>query len=379
MNDHSRRNKLPLRRLHTATALEASRFQKRLTSLESFLTIDSPNDTVARMDEEERILRRARRGPITNAEVAAALGVSRATAQRRLAALVAAGRLRLEGKGRGAVYRLVGTTRRWPRAGLAEDLAWAALEPEVKALARFSSDEVVSIAYCATEMLNNAIDHSAATSVEATVEPAGAGVSITVADDGVGVFDRVMKARKVSSRDDAILQLEKGKLTTMPSRHSGEGIFFSSKIATRFRLASADRAWIVDNDAADTAIDVLRRPVRGTRVDMTFLPGRVPSLVEVFARWTDPETLAFARTRTSVKLAAVGTRLLSRSEAKRIVAGLEKFDHVELDFEGVDIVGQGFVDEIFRVFSSAHPRVVLEPVRMNEGVAFMVGRGRARP
>ncbi len=97
----------------------------------------------------------------------------------------------------------------------------------------------------------------------------------------------------------------------------------------------------------------------------------------MFARWTDPTTQAFSRTRTTVKLAAISSRLLSRSEARRIVTGLDRFDVVELDFEGVDTVGQGFVDEVFRVYARAHPDIALLPVRMNDGVAFLVRRGAA--
>jgi hypothetical protein len=50
---------------------------------------------------------------------------------------------------------------------------------------------------------------------------------------------------------------------------------------------------------------------------------------------------------------------------------------VTLDFSGVEIVGQGFCDEVFRVFARAHPQVTIEPVGMNETVAFMVARARA--
>src|SRR5690606_6165855 len=105
-----------------------------------------------------------------------------------------------------------------------------------------------------------------------------------------------------------------------------------------------------------------------------FVPGRTRGLRALLEEWTDPKTLAFAKTRTTITLAATGTTLLSRSEAKRITAGLDQFQHVTLDFHGVDIVGQGFADEIFRVFRNAHPNVELEPVRMNGAVAFMVGR-----
>ena len=72
-------------------------------------------------------------------------------------------------------------------------------------------------------------------------------------------------------------------------------------------------------------------------------------------------------------LAALGTTLISRSEAKRIVTGLTKFEHVTLDFSGVDVVGQGFCDEVFRVFARAQPEITLEPIGMNAAVGFMVG------
>jgi hypothetical protein len=56
------------------------------------------------------------------------------------------------------------------------------------------------------------------------------------------------------------------------------------------------------------------------------------------------------------------------------VHGLEKFREVVLDFEGVDLVGQGFADEVFRVWAQQHPDVLLIPTGMNEPVAFMVER-----
>jgi len=97
-------------------------------------------------------------------------------------------------------------------------------------------------------------------------------------------------------------------------------------------------------------------------------------LDEVFAEYTDE--LEFNRTRTIVRLFAIGSEFVSRSEAKRLVRGLEKFREVVLDFDGVRLVGQGFADEVFRVWSSAHPEVRLIPAAMSEAVAFMVERAR---
>jgi hypothetical protein len=52
--------------------------------------------------------------------------------------------------------------------------------------------------------------------------------------------------------------------------------------------------------------------------------------------------------------------LPSRSEAKKILAGAEAFTSIVIDFKGVESIGQGFADEIFRVFKAAHPDIEIE-------------------
>ena len=318
-----------------------------------------------------------RRGEVQNRDVVRALGVSPATAHRLLQALVTGGALERRGKGRAARYHLRTLHRRFRRAGLDEHRAWDEVAGEIARIRPMEPDAARSLAYAASEILNNAVDHSGGRTVEVAVSFERGGATVTtVRDDGIGVFRRVCEDFGYATPEDAIVQLEKGKLTSDPSRHSGEGLFFSSKAVTRFRLESQETAWFVDNQVHDSGIgpsDVRR----GTRVRLEVVPGHLARLEEVFAAYTDPESLRFTRTRVTIKLAAFGKTLVSRSEAKRLVARLTDFRHVTLDFSGVEVAGQGFCDEVFRVFARARPKVTLEPVGMNDTVAFMVGRARA--
>jgi hypothetical protein len=76
-----------------------------------------------------------------------------------------------------------------------------------------------------------------------------------------------------------------------------------------------------------------------------------------------------------VRLARLGTEnLLSRSQAKRVLAGVERFKLVELDFEGVPEIGQAFADEVFRVFAAAHPSIELRYLHAGPGVLPMIRR-----
>jgi hypothetical protein len=63
---------------------------------------------------------------------------------------------------------------------------------------------------------------------------------------------------------------------------------------------------------------------------------------------------------------------IARSQARRLLSRFEQFKEVSLDFEDVEFIGQGFADEVFRVFATAHPGVTLRPVNANEHVAKMI-------
>jgi len=81
-----------------------------------------------------------------------------------------------------------------------------------------------------------------------------------------------------------------------------------------------------------------------------------------------------SRMEIQVKLYKEGIDLISRSRARQVLAGLEKFKSVILDFDKVPTVGQAFADEIFRVFKAKYPDISIKPINMNEAVTFMIGR-----
>ncbi|PWB74890.1 MAG: ArsR family transcriptional regulator [Holophagae bacterium] len=307
-------------------------------------------------------------------EVAAALGVTRQTAHRYLRQLVAEGHLVAEGAGRGARYRRsdVVDVRRFRTAGLDEDRVWVDMSGPVSTIASLGSGAQAVLHYALTELVNNAVEHSSAPEVEVTISRSGEAIELAVRDEGVGVFEHLRQRLGLASELEALQELSKGKTTTMPERHSGEGLFFTSKAANRFELASGSLRWVVDNRRDDTAVGSVEPPVRGTTVRVEVDPDRARDLTEVFAEYT--RDFEFTRTRMVIRLFAIGTTFMSRSQAKRLVNGLERFREVVLDFGGVELVGQGFVDEVFRVWAKQHPEVALIPIAMCAPVAFMVER-----
>ena len=307
-------------------------------------------------------------------EVARVLGVTRQTAHRHLRQLVVDGYLVVEGAGRSTRYNRSNPVdvRRYSTSGLEEDRVWS----EMSAPGMIASDlpkaaETV-LHYLLTELVNNAIDHSGASNVDVRIAKTNLTVALEVEDEGVGIFQHIRDKMDLASELEALQELSKGKTTTMPSRHTGEGIFFSSKAANRFEIESGALRWIVDNRRKDMAVGALDPPMAGTTVRAEIDSAIANDLAAIFAEYT--RDFEFSKTRTIVRLFAIGTEFVSRSQAKRLVHGLEKFREVVLDFEGVDLVGQGFADEVFRVWARQHPEVLLVPTGMNEPVAFMIER-----
>lgn len=311
---------------------------------------------------------------VTSGQVAGEAGVTRQAAHYHLRQMVESGELRRVGQGRGARYeRAVRFNRRYPLSGLEEDRVWAEVLASVQELG--AADNIRSILrYTTTEMLNNAVDHSGGSHVRVTVWVSGERFVVEVTDDGEGIFPKLQRELGLPDLFAAIQELAKGKTTTDPTRHTGEGIFFSSKMVDRFEIGSSGLRWIVDNERGDQAVGE-SSVRRGTRVRLE-LDGRSERTTrQVFDTYSDAETYQFKKSAVTIKLFEQADRFISRSEAKRLAARLEQFSEVVLDFSGVEEVGQGFVDELFRVWAIQHPQTKLIPVNMSPAVESMLRRG----
>lgn len=85
----------------------------------------------------------------------------------------------------------------------------------------------------------------------------------------------------------------------------------------------------------------------------------------------------FNKTAVTIKLIQhLGEPFIARSQAKRLLSGIELFKTVIFDFEGVDEIGQAFADEIFRVFAIRHPEIELIVIHDNSDVRAMVSRAK---
>jgi anti-sigma regulatory factor (Ser/Thr protein kinase) len=264
---------------------------------------------------------------------------------------------------------------RYPLAGLEEDRVHRELSGALD-LAGLEPARVV-VAYAFTEMLNNAIDHSGGSAAVVRLWRRPARVEVEIADDGDGVFAHLLAGLALPDLFASVQELSKGKRTTAPERHSGEGIFFTSKAVDLFTLAANGIVWTVDNLRHDQALGASAVRV-GTAVRFSVDPATERDLGAVFRQFSD-EDHAFSRSRPVVRLFEIGVSFVSRSEAKRLLAGLERFKEVEVDFTGIEVVGQGFVDELLRVWPAAHPETRIIPSHMTEEVEFMVSRGLPGP
>ena len=96
---------------------------------------------------------------------------------------------------------------------------------------------------------------------------------------------------------------------------------------------------------------------------------------DVYLKYFEPTEVgvdAFHTTEIPVRLAQLSSELVSRSQAKWVTERATLFKTVILDFEGVQTVGQAFVDEVFRVFAAAHPHVRLKTMGLTPEVAKML-------
>lgn len=315
------------------------------------------------------------------AVVAEEVKVSRTAVVARVRNLIARGQLVKEGTTR-PIYR-PGPKHvqlfAYEREGLEEDRVW---RKDVLPMLRSAPQNVLEIAqYGLTEMVNNAIDHSEGSAVAVGVHQVGESLRLAVSDDGAGIFAKIAKALELPDQRLALLELSKGKLTTDPSRHSGEGIFFTSRMFDTFQISSGGLLFSHDaNHEKDILLEesnpLIQQTKMSTIVRMCISMESKRRMEEVFAQYSSgPDEYAFAKTVVPVRMAKLGDEnLMSRSQAKRVLQGVHRFRHIVFDFASVEKIGQAFADEIFRVFANAHPDIELEHIHATPEVQQMIRR-----
>jgi anti-sigma regulatory factor (Ser/Thr protein kinase) len=311
-------------------------------------------------------------------------GITRQAVGRHLRKLIRSGVIKAEGKTKGRKYELAKLVDKSVSfavvSGAQEDVVW---RDNVAPLLANVAENVLDICrYGFTEMVNNVISHSESERFVIRVERDARRVLLTVMDDGVGIFLKVHQALGLNDPREAILELSKGKLTTDPEHHTGEGIFFTSQVFDEFRILSGDlyysrvnanEDWLIEGEEAKQEE---KRP--GTMVTMMIHPDSKRTLRQVFDRFSDPATYAFTRTHVPLTLARYeGEELVSRSQARRILLRFERFKEVMLDFKNVKTIGQAFADEVFRVFQSEHPEISIIAVNTTPEIDQMISRARA--
>jgi DNA-binding transcriptional ArsR family regulator/anti-sigma regulatory factor (Ser/Thr protein kinase) len=315
------------------------------------------------MDTRKRILAYlARRRSVTGADLRSHLGISRQALSVHVRSLVEAGKVARSGSTRGARYMLrdrappaATVSRELRMRGLDEARVWDELAAGLNLRRALRPNVEAAAHYAFTEMLNNAIEHSGAggCSIRFRLEPGT--LAFDIRDPGIGVFHSIASKLRLDGEPAALVELLKGRTTTMREAHTGEGIFFTSRVADRFVLRShgIQVEW---SRLKDDVFVSNPRFLKGTAVSFEIQRTSRLVLETVFGEFAPEEyDFQFQKTRVLVKL--LRRDFVSRSEAKRLVANLEKFSEIALDFRDVKAIGQGFADEVFRVFAGRHPAI----------------------
>jgi len=313
--------------------------------------------------------------------VAKHFGLSRQASNRHLKRLVDKGHIFSEGGTRSKSYKLISQNLLEKRYVVNEQLnegdVWYR---DIAPLLGDLPENVKDIwDYGFTEMFNNVIDHSGSPTVKIFVDKTAAGFKILIVDHGEGIFKKIQKALALTDQRHAVLELAKGKFTTDPDNHSGEGIFFSSRAFDNFIIFSDS---IHFSHGSDSVLDWIMENVscfNGTAVLMEINNHSRHNITEIFDDYASEEDdYGFNQTVVPVKLAQHGDgKLVSRSQAKRVLSGLDRFTNILFDFTGVETIGQAFADQIFRVYKNQHPEIKVIFINTNKNLDNMINRALA--
>jgi len=303
--------------------------------------------------------------------------ISRNAVLRHVNKLIDQGALAVTGTTRDRVYELKAISREVFSFKISseteEDQIWRhIIRPQLRDI----PENILRICeYGLSEMINNAIEHSEGTESTIIILQYVPRIEFTVADNGVGIFNKIQRDIGLSDPRHAILELAKGKLTTDPSHHSGEGIFFTSRMFDDFVILS-EGLFFSHNEPGDDWLIEHNSNVKGTTVSMGIAMDSKRDIQQVFDTYASEELdYGFMKTHVPLSLATYGDEnLISRSQARRLLARFNQFQEVLLDYQGIESIGQAFADEIYRIYARNNPEVKIVSINTNEQIRKMIKR-----
>jgi anti-sigma regulatory factor (Ser/Thr protein kinase) len=308
-------------------------------------------------------------------------GISQPAVSKHLKSLIEENIIEATGKTKARTYTLrttINETFKIPiTEKLEEDVVWR--ERINPLLGKIRENVRLICNHGFTEMLNNVKDHSGSGDSEIWVFVNPAYILLQIRDFGLGVFNKIKQDFNLYDQRQALLELSKGKLTSDSTKHSGEGIFFTSRMFDEFELDSDGFAYCrlkikEDNQTKYNWVFETSKIIRGTRVRMKISQFASQTTSETFQQFA-PELHNYGFTKTHIPLALAqyeGEQLVSRSQAKRVLMRIDQFQEVLLDFRDIKTIGQAFADEIFRVYQINHPNIRIIPMNANEEVNRMI-------
>lgn len=236
--------------------------------------------------------------------------------------------------------------------------------------------------YAFTEMMNNAIEHSKAKNISVAIYQNQLDTKILIVDDGIGIFKNIQRFMKENKNEYVTLRecvslLFAGKFTTAKEFHTGEGIFFTSHIMDEFVIYSDDNFFTRNNFKSTQIEDInlhnLMQMESGTAVSMTINNDSKKVLSEIFDTFA-PVDEGFVKTSVPVAHMFTGGNPVSRSEARRLLECISLFNDINLDFSGVEEIGQGFAHELFVLGKQKYPHINLRTENTCKAVEDMIKR-----
>ena len=217
--------------------------------------------------------------------------------------------------------------------------------------------------YVFAKILNNAFIHSRSDKLNISAGTEHNVISFEIRDFGTGIFNNIKNKMGLTSIDEAAAELIKGT--------AGKGLISASKASDTLVIQSSNKKVIFNNLLNDVFVRTVRE-LKGTKVTFNINVDSSRTLTGILYKQNGTSE-NYDSTRILVKLFTGDNKYPSRSEAKRMLEGLDRFKKIILDFRDVESIGLGFADEVFELWKQAHPEIELKVENANDDVMYVIG------
>ena len=225
-------------------------------------------------------------------------------------------------------------------------------------------------------LLNNVKDHSEASKLYFKIYIDHREAHFIINDNGIGILKHIKNGLKLTSFEQAALELVKGSAAINCYQHSGEELNAVAHLFDKVNIDSNRKSMVFKGKNGNWELKSSMQG-KGTKIHLKIANSSQNSCANIFDTFFTSTDNAI---RIPVNFLNISKNKIinSRSLAEILLKNVKNYKKIQFDFSNIDLIGPAFANALINISKKNNKHADIKWLNMNETVDLLMSRALER-